>query len=174
MIRPLFARLLRADGRPRAGRATSESIASCAARASRSLAVTRTACASGVVLRLREKVRRDPVRARRVVRDDHHLGGPGEKVDTDVAVHELFRLGDVLIARADDHVHPGHARGPVGHRGDCLSAADGEHTVDATQRRGRKDPLIAPGKRGNSWDAGSVACKRPSHRRLRPAPGKRT
>ncbi len=99
-----------------------------------------------VMLGLSEEVGRDPCGACGGVGYYHNLGGAREKVDSDLAVHELLRLRDVLVAGPDYRVDARYRFGAVRHRRNGLGPADGKHPVDPAQGRGREDLVIRPGK----------------------------
>ncbi len=98
------------------------------------------------VLGLHDQVDGREGRRRRVVRDHHDLGRPGERRrDTDDARN--LALGDrhVDVAGADDDVDRQDRLGAVGHGGDGLGAPDGVHLVDTRNRsRGKGDGRHAP------------------------------
>lgn len=76
-----------------------------------------------VVLGLREDIRRDVGGVLLPVRYDEDLGGAGEHVDADLAVHLFFGEGDVDVAGAGDDVDLRDALRAAGERGDRLRAA---------------------------------------------------
>jgi hypothetical protein len=88
-----------------------------------------------VVLGLGEEVHRHPVGVAGAIGDDQHFGGPGDHVDADGAEHAALGLGHIGVARADDLVHLRDGLRAVGQRRHRLRAADGEHAVDAGDRR---------------------------------------
>ncbi len=85
------------------------------------------------MLGLPQQVRGDPHRVGAVVRDDGDLGGPGQQVDADPAEELSFRLGDVRVPRADQHVDRRLTEQPEGHRAERLDATEREHPVGARQ-----------------------------------------
>ena len=68
---------------------------------------------------------------RRIVRKDCDLGRARDGIDRDMAVDRALCERDIDVARARDLVDLGDRLGSVGHRGDCLRAADLEDRVDA-------------------------------------------
>ena len=95
-----------------------------------------------VVLGLRKQVHGDPVRIGPAVADHQDLRGAGDHVDADLAEHHALGGGDIDIAGPDDLVDRRHGLGAVGQRGHRLGAADGEHPVDAGDRRGGQHQLV--------------------------------
>ena len=89
------------------------------------------------MLGLAQQVDGDQERVGAVVGDDEDLGGAGHQVDADLAEELTLRLGDVRIARADDHVDGGDRLGADRERGDGLDAADEVDLVGAGEVHGR-------------------------------------
>lgn len=88
-------------------------------------------------------------------------GRPGEQVDPDPAEKLPLRLGDVSVARPDQHVDRGDRFGPERHR------ADGLHTPEAIDHvragevprrddRGRRPALVGRRARRDPRDAGDL------------------
>ena len=71
-----------------------------------------------------------------VVGDDRHLGRTGEYVDADLPVELAFRLGDVRVPGADDHVGGLAVEQAEGHRREGLHPAEGEDPLGARRPRG--------------------------------------
>ncbi len=100
----------------------------------------------GIMLCLRIQVGRDPRRVRRVVRDDQYLARSGEKVNAHLSENVFLRGSYVLIARTRNNVYARNGFGAVCHGPDCLSAADGEDTLDSAQCRDRDGAPVSPGE----------------------------
>ena len=117
----------------------------------------------------------------------HDLGGPGEgRGHPDHPADLALGLGHVGVARAGDHVDPGHGGGAVGHGGDGLGPADPVHLVDpgdggrgqggvvdpsvGGRRHAEHDVLDAghPGRGGAHEDGGGVSS--PAARRVEAGP----
>ena len=96
---------------------------------------------------------------------DQHLARPGEAVDAHLAHDLALGLGDVGVARPDDHVAARHHRRAEGHGGDGLGAADRVQVVDAEQRAGGGDA------RGDAAARRAAASRPRCARRRRPAAG---
>ena len=62
---------------------------------------------------------------------DQDLGRPGEQVDADLAEELALGLGDVGVARPDEHVDALDRLGPERERGDRLDAAEDADLVGA-------------------------------------------
>ena len=96
----------------------------------------------GIVLGLAEQVGGDPVGIVLAVGDDEDFARPGDHVDADDAVELALGLGDLGVARADDHVDRLDPLGAVGERGDRLRAADPPDLVDPDEMRGGEDQRV--------------------------------
>ena len=83
------------------------------------------------VLGLADEIARDHARIGGVVGDHRDLRGPGEHVDADLAEQHALRLGDELVARADDDVGGLAGEEAVRHGGDGLHAAQRHDHVGA-------------------------------------------
>ena len=106
-----------------------------------------------VVLGLREKIHRDPVRVGARVGDDENFRRPGNHVDTDRAEDPALSRCNIGIARADDLVDGGNRPRAVGERRDRLRAADREGARDARKMRGGEDQRIPrPVRHGRNHD----------------------
>ena len=75
------------------------------------------------MLGLADEVGRDDRRVCGIVGDDGNLGRSGEHVDADFAEQRALRLGDELVAGADDDVGRLAGEEPVGQGGDRLHAS---------------------------------------------------
>ena len=78
----------------------------------------------GIVLCLREKVRRDEPGVGRLVRDHKDLAGACDRVDAGHAKTRFFGKGYENVAGARDLVHLGNGLRAIGHSCDRLRAAD--------------------------------------------------
>ena len=87
----------------------------------------------GVVLRLRQQIRCHLIGLGGVVCDHQHFAWSRQGIDGHLAVHRLFRQGDVEVSGATDHVHLGNALAAVGHGGDSLGTSEAEHRFHAGQ-----------------------------------------
>ncbi|GHU79256.1 hypothetical protein FACS189462_4850 [Spirochaetia bacterium] len=126
-----------------------------------------TGAGVGIVLCLREHICRNKIGLRRKtcgtyrpVRNDEHIGGARNKVDTNFTKEEPFRGGHIFVTGTGDNVNTGNGFGADGERGDCLCAADCKNPFRAGKvgggensgirepvitRRGRKDHLCHSG-----------------------------
>ena len=65
--------------------------------------------------------------------------GTGDKIDTNFAGQQLFRRGDVGVARSDDTIHARDRFGAKRHGGNGLSATHPIDLGDAEQMRAAKN-----------------------------------
>ena len=93
---------------------------------------------AGIVLGLRQKVGRDPIRMAAAVGEDQYLRGTRDHIDADLAEHQPLGRRHVGVAGTDDFGNRGDGCGAVGERGHCLRAADTIDFVDAGQLRRRQ------------------------------------
>ena len=91
------------------------------------------------MLRLAHQVGGDVDRIGRFIRQDEDFAGPGDHIDVNGAVEELFGGGDVDVPGADDLVHLRDRLGAVGQRRDRLGAAHQEDPVDPADSGGNED-----------------------------------
>ncbi len=100
------------------------------------------------MLGLRQQIRSNDFCLCRIVGNDQHFRRPRRQIAggaVRIARHGLFRRRDPDIPRTKDLVDLGHARGPVGKRGDCLCATDFEYLLHAAQlRRHENGRVCAP------------------------------
>ena len=105
------------------------------------------------MLRLRKHIRRRAFRVRALVGDDEYLARTGYHIDVDLSVNELFRRGDIDVARSRDLIDGGNCLRAVSERRDRLRAADFEYLRHARYlRRGeyfRLDPALFGGSHHN-------------------------
>jgi hypothetical protein len=85
----------------------------------------------GIVLGLGEQIGGDVVRIGRLVGQHHHLAGPGEAIDGDLAEDVFLGEGDEDVSRADDHVHGGDLIDAERERRHRLGTADAVDFADA-------------------------------------------
>ena len=88
-----------------------------------------------VVLGLRQHLARDELRIAALIDNHEQLARSRRSVDADDSRYLQLRLGHIRIARPDDPVHARNGVRAVRHRSDRSGAADGEHAVDAGDRR---------------------------------------
>ena len=86
-----------------------------------------------IVLRLRQKVERDPVWIARTVRHHENLARARDQVDPDGAEHLTLRFRHIRVAGPHDLVDRGDGFGPVGQRTHGLGTADAVDLLDAGQ-----------------------------------------
>ena len=90
----------------------------------------------GIVLGLRQQIRRDPRGIRGCVGDDDDLGRSCDHIDADLSENLPLGRGDIGIAGTDDLGNSADRPGAVGERGNCLRATNPIDFVHAAQRRG--------------------------------------
>ena len=83
------------------------------------------------MFRLSQHVSRRKGRIRRLVSDHNHFAGPSNRIDIDIAIHELFGQSHEQAARSDDLVDRWQPVDSVSQRGDRLRATDRVHFADA-------------------------------------------
>ena len=91
------------------------------------------------VLGLAEQVGRAQLGIDGLVGDHQGLGRPGEQVDADAAEQLALGLGDIGVARPDQHVDGRDARGAERHGADRLDAAETIDLVGAGEVLGGDD-----------------------------------
>ncbi len=96
------------------------------------------------MLGLTEQVRGHDLGLGRLVGDHRDLRGAGEEVDGHLAEQLALGLGDVGVARADDHVDGLLVQESERHRGEGLDAAEEEGPVDTRTRRGVEHRGVGP------------------------------
>ena len=107
----------------------------------------------GIVLGLAEQVGGDPVGLVAAVGYDQDLARPCDHVDPDHAEQLALGLGDVVVARAGDHVDGANPFGAVGKRSDRLRSADAPDFVDPGEVRGGEHELVGlAARRGRDDD----------------------
>ncbi len=94
------------------------------------------------MLGLTEQVRGDGLGVGRPVREHGDLGGAREQVDGDRAEQLALGLGDIGVARADDHVDGWPAQQAERHGGQRLHASQDVEVVDPGQVRGVGDGVV--------------------------------
>jgi hypothetical protein len=96
------------------------------------------------VLRLGKEVRGCEARIRLPIRYHHRFRGPGQALYADRAEHGALGEDHEEVSRTCDLVHARNALRAVGHGGDRLRAAKGEHTVHASNGCRRQHDIGHP------------------------------